>query len=183
MALIVQDDTGQVADANSYIDVAFFTSYHDDRGNDTSGLDQTTQIEPALVLATDYVDSKYLNDFIGSKIITGAIRQTTQWPRLDAVDKDGFDVSEMIPDVLKQVIAEYAINAINTSGGVSSLTDVSLDGRDRGIRRIKEKVDVIETDTEFHNFGKTSLTKDYPKPDMMIQTLLKFGSSGQILRA
>lgn len=184
MTLTVQDDTGQVAGANAYINAAFFISYHTDRGVDVDLFDEDEQINPAIILATDYADSKYAEQYIGSRKISGAIRQTTQWPRDAAYDRDGYDVSDSIPDVLMQVIAEYAKEAINPDGGVDSLTETFEDSKDRSIKLIKEKVDVLETITEYHNNGQASSTKDFPKPDLMIKSLLKFSvSNNQILRA
>jgi len=183
MALIEQDETGQVANANAYITAAFFQSYHLDRGADVDLFDVDEQINPAIILATDYADSKYAGEYTGSRKISGAIRQTTQWPRDAAYDRDGYDVSDSIPDILMQVIAEYAMEAIDPDGGVVPLTEVFNDSKDRSVKLLKEKVDVIETVTEYHNNGQAATTKDFPKPDMMIESLLKFSASNnQILR-
>lgn len=90
MALVVQDDLGSL-DANGYITVAFFKSYHDARGNSYSGkTDQ--QIEYAIIKATDYVDTRFA--FRGTKLglgirATGTLTATSNFADGDTITING----------------------------------------------------------------------------------------------
>jgi hypothetical protein len=107
MGLIVQDNTGAVAGANSYLDVAAFKAYHDDRGADYSGFTDP-QIEAALIRATDYLDQRF--SFTGKKI--RGRDQTTEWPRTGVTDRDGYGV-DGLPHEVTGACAEYAIRALS----------------------------------------------------------------------
>ena len=177
MTLIVQDATGQVEDANAYIDVAFFQQYHSSRGTDVSSLDPTTQIEPAIIVATEYIDFRYGTDFTGTKIIDGAIRQTTAWPRIQAFDVDGFDVSNSIPEQLKKTVAAFSLISISDDGSIG-LGQTQIDPNDRRISSIRERVDVLETETEYFNFGQTPSLPEFPVADGILSSLLISAGAG-----
>lgn len=68
VTLNVQDDDGDVADANGYITSAYFTSYHLNRGNDHSAY-SADQVKAAIVKATDYIDTRFA--FKGVKMTIG----------------------------------------------------------------------------------------------------------------
>ena len=105
-AFTVQTDAGTVADANAYIDVAFFRQYHLDRGTDTTAiLDGAAQT--GIVLATDYIDNRWRLRFPGQPLVVG---QSTEWPRANVVDSYGNDVLGL-PRELKRACAEYALRA------------------------------------------------------------------------
>lgn len=108
MALIVQNDDGLVAGANSYIDVDYFNEYHSARGVAVDDF-EIEQIEPAIIKATDYIDSNFV--YKGSSL--NGRDQTTQWPRSGATDAQGYYV-EGIPREVKAAAAEYAIRAISS---------------------------------------------------------------------
>src|SRR3954464_1966504 len=90
MALVVQDDLGSL-NANGYISVAFFKSYHDARGNSYVGkTDQ--QIEYAIILATDYVDTRF--SYRGTKLslgikATGTLTGTANFDDGDTITING----------------------------------------------------------------------------------------------
>lgn len=104
MALIVEDGT-LVADANAYITVAFFNSWHSARGVDVSNF-ETSAIEAAIVKATDYVDKRFGTRFVGEKLDDD---QSLMWPRLSAWTNQGdFIQSDKVPTELKRAVVEYA---------------------------------------------------------------------------
>lgn len=105
MAFTVQNDDGDVAGANAYIDVAYLLSYKLDRGVDLSSSDQEV-LEAAIVKATDYIDTRF--KFVGVPLLE---TQTTAWPRADVYNYAGVLV-EGLPLTIKQVCAEYAHAAI-----------------------------------------------------------------------
>lgn len=66
--LVVQDDAGDVANTNSYITLAFFQSYHTNRGNSYSAFTDD-QCKAAIIRATDYLDTRF--DFRGVRLNAG----------------------------------------------------------------------------------------------------------------
>jgi hypothetical protein len=100
MAFTVQDDNGSVADANAYISVAFFTTYHADRAQTYTG--DTAAIQAAIVRATQYLDTRFT--FVG---YVPNVDQTTKWPRLSARDNND-RLRYDIPREIKNATAEYA---------------------------------------------------------------------------
>lgn len=108
MAFTVQDDDGGVADANAYITVAFFQTYHEDAGNEVDGADE--DIERAIVRATTYLDTRF--KFRGRRLQNRD--QTTEWPRSNCYDNDRNYV-EGIPLEVKRATAEYALRAMTAT--------------------------------------------------------------------
>lgn len=150
MALIVEDSTG-LANANSYCDLVKFKEYCD-----TLALDYTewtdTQIEGALITATTlFIDIEY--QFKGVQLNPD---QALQLPT------DTVSINAM-------VIAATVHCAIFHLNGV-----LLPSGNDGLIKRVKEKIDVIETETEYQDgtYTKQSFS--------MIDGLLrKYTVSGQ----
>lgn len=64
VTLIVQTDDGRLGNANAYIDLPTFKSYHDNRGNDYSAFSDV-KLSQAIILASDYVDTRF--KYIGLK--------------------------------------------------------------------------------------------------------------------
>lgn len=143
MAFSVQDDSGSVADANAYIDVAYYKAYHTDRGA-ASVLNSDysdAEVRQAIVKATDYLDSRY--SYVGSKRVQ---TQTTQWPRFDAVDRDEYVVTG-IPLQVKQACAELALSELLSPS--SLFPAVPTDSSGLAVKKVREKLDVLETETEY----------------------------------
>lgn len=148
MAFLVQDDSGSVAGANSYLSVADFNSYHTDR-NVTDVIDgnfDTADVQGALVKAADYIDSRY--SFVGEKRVG---TQPMQWPRFDAEDRDDHIVFG-IPQVIKEAAAELALAELGAPG--SLFPGISIDPSGQGIKKTRKKLDVLELETEY--FGESS---------------------------
>lgn len=114
MAFVVE--TGAVvANANAYITVAFFRSWHVDRGITAAGADTGAYgqllVEAAIVKATDYVDKRFGVSFKGWKRQNG---QSLEWPRIDVFDNSGYWIdTNTIPVNLQRAIAEYAFKALS----------------------------------------------------------------------
>lgn len=113
MTLIVQSDQGQQEGANAYCDVAFFRAHFALVGIDTSA-HQDTAVEAALIAATRYLDVRYR--YAG---IRRNKEQTTQWPRFNAVDADGYYIQH-VPEQVRQASCEVALRHLN---GVSLMPD------------------------------------------------------------
>lgn len=134
MSLIVQNDDGTVENANAYIDVAFFKSYHDLRGNDYP--DDDSEIESAIIRGTDYVDIRY--KYSGYKTNS---RQSTQFPRM----------GRPIGKYVKEATAEYAIRALDFD--IAPDPDIDVGGKikmkDYGLGPLKDKVEYFEHADEY----------------------------------
>jgi len=149
MAFVVQNDSGTALGANAYIDVGFFDNYHADRGVDTSGFTET-QKQQAIVKATDYVDARFI--YVGERQNSYRI-QTTEWPRLDAIDASQ-QLVQGIPYVIKRATAEYALLALTSDLMPAPPSDASQ----RLVTSKREKVGPIEEETSY------SATNAYTMP-------------------
>lgn len=129
MAFIVEDGTG-VTGANSYVTLQYLYDYLTSRGlpgYDPSGEDPggQTEIEQGkIVIATTYVDSKY--NWPGTR---KSRTQGLQWPRENATDRDGLDISDdSVPIEVKNAVCEaYLVYdelnlALDRGGMVQSVT-------------------------------------------------------------
>lgn len=65
MSFIIEDGTG-VSGANAYISVAEFQAHHGSRGVDVSDFD-TTEIQQAIVRATDFIEQRWGLRFMGNR--------------------------------------------------------------------------------------------------------------------
>lgn len=170
MAFTVQSEDGTTEGANAYITVAYFKSYHDDRGN-SYGSASDSAIEKAIVKATDYLDNRF--DFLGW---ARNRPQSTAWPRTNALNVDGFYETE-IPVVVKRATAEYALRALSAA----LMPDPERDASGLTVMSKEEKVGPISEKTEFRATGY-SLPK-YPLADAMLTRSGLIQSGRRIVRA
>jgi hypothetical protein len=169
MSLIVEDGS-IVADANGYITVLFLDTYWADRDDK---LQQTKEAkEAAVIVATQYVD---LNNSWNGAIVDST--QALDWPRSGVQDDEGRTVlSTVIPEQLKSAVAEYAKRQLTAP----LQPDVSELGT---VKRVKKKVDVIETETEYSdNTGGYFGLKSYPLADKYLIGLRRGGTGGNFGR-
>lgn len=170
MALIVQNNSGGVDDANSYITLAFFKSHHDARGNDYSAA-TNTELEQAIVRATDYLDQRFT--FIGERL---NVDQGTQWPRMNAYDRDDHYVDD-IPQEVKKATAEYALIAVDQA--LNPTPD--RDSTGRTVQSKDETVDVIRERVTYTSGAVFELPK-YPISDRMLAARGLLTSRGRMVR-
>lgn len=155
MAFVVQDPDTPTSDANAYISVADFQSYHDDRGQ-SYGTATDEEIEQAIVRATDYMDVRWT--FEGVRYDAD---QSTECPRAGVIDpKLGWYI-EGIPSEIIEACAEYALTALN-----AVLNDAPT--RDSSGARVTHLRTRIEgaVEREVH-FDSTAIFREpiYPIPD------------------
>jgi hypothetical protein len=163
MAFEVQSDSAPTTTANAYISVAEYKAYCDDRGIDYSSF-VDTDIEKAIVRATDYIDSRWT--FAGSR---WDWEQSTECPRSGVYDPVTSWELDGYPTELKEACAEYS-NI--TLGGTSLYPSPNVDSTGRRVKKTQKKVDVIEKETEYFIPGKTPWS-DFPVADgKMIRTKL-----------
>jgi hypothetical protein len=158
MAFTLQTDEGDVEGANAYIDVAFFTTYHTDRGVDAviNGEYSDTQIQAAIIRATDHIDSKR---FGGCKEDED---QATEFPR---------DLWDGIPVKIQQATAEYALRALSSEGVVSIAPDPEVDARGLQVASKTEKVGPLEESTTYVQ-GKSNVLPSYPTADRLLSSFV-----------
>lgn len=156
MAFVLQGNT-PVVGANAYIDAAYFTTYHTDRGIVVS-LYSTADIQFAIVRATSYVDVRFT--YVGQRITP---TQEREWPRQFAVDNNGYFVTGL-PTALKSATAEYALRAL-----VGFLMPDPLLGDTSGfqIRSKEEAVGPIISKIEYERNADYVLP-DYPVADRLL---------------
>lgn len=189
MALI-KEDGSIVAGANSYADETDADAYQTDRGRQ-AWLDATTEVkEAALVRATDYIEGRWGHLFAGEPL--GDV-QTLAWPRSSAVyprTGNSFPNDEVPQDIVDATI-EYANQIIGPDGDdLSLMTELSinpeLDNTGQTVVRKREKVDVLEEETEYSgSTGSQRLRtiRPIPEADRLVRRWLSgSGRRGLTLR-
>ena len=184
MAVIKEDGT-IVANANSYADQSDADAYQTDRGRQ-AWLNATSEVkDAALVRATEYIEGRFALRFVGAPL--GDV-QTLSWPRQDAVyprTGNAFPTDEVPADIVTATIL-YAEQAIGPDGDdLENMTELSVtpevDATGQTITRKREKVDVLEEETEYVSgvSGSTALrtVKPIPEADRLINRWLRGGGS------
>jgi Putative DnaT-like ssDNA binding protein len=170
MAFVVEDGTAK-SDANSYVAIAEADGYFSDRGIIAwTGADAVKQA--VLVKATDYIEGRFGQRFIGSKKTT---TQALSWPREDACD---FADTE-IPVKLRYACCEYALRALTAE----LAPDIKVDASGLTVVETKKMVGPIEADYAIPRAGLGStpmLFRPYPAADMLLRGLVY--SASQVIR-
>lgn len=170
--MIIQDDTGEVEGADAYISVEYMIQYNASRGRDVESPE--SEIEAAIVNATDFIDRKYAGRFIGRRLAVG---QETEWPRAYAYGSGtSSDYSETIPLGVSKACAELAYRAL--SGPLAP--DPTRDESGMAIKSHTVKVDIITEQTVYDEFGYKEFP-DYPAVDSLLIDLISFGGNVKFL--
>lgn len=158
MPVIVQDETGLIANANSYIATTFLDTWLTSIGITTSYTED--QKNAAVITATRYIDSIY--EFAGTKVNDDedVFVQTTEFPRETDTEDSGIRLW------LQRATAEYA-KFILVNGAESLWNNVSTD--DMGISRLKEKVADLEIDTSYSGSSSGQAVASVPIADNLIR--------------
>ena len=195
----------EIDGANAYIDVAFFTKYHNSRGNAVPVGVTTPMIQSAIVQATDYIDAKYR--FVGIKLLQtvgnavidanatfleawltpyalngvsyltpATSTQATQWPRQGAVDLSG-DTVNGIPEAVRRACAELAIRVLN---GINLQPDydTSVAGGGAVVSSVTKKVGPLETVTAYDTKFGLGFFASFPVVDRMLRSAGLLMASG-----
>lgn len=171
MAFTVEDGTG-VANANSYVSLAYADAYFADRANAVwDAIATDAEKESLLVQATDYVEVLYARRFIGEMALA---TNPLSWPRINTGDYlDVAYADDEIPEPLKKGVCLYALQA--KSGPLMPVPVVD----DSGLTVVTTRKAVGPIEKEFRvagASGRAQLTRSYPMPDAMMTTLLIPGS-------
>lgn len=176
MAFIVEDGTN-VENANAYVTVEFADSYFEDKGNTFWDSLTTEQKQQRIVVATQYIDSRWYGQFKGNMFYE---KQSLEFPRTVWVEEepDPQDPEQTIevpfmPLALLRACSEYAINVDEESMSLAVNFETSETGS--AIKRKKEQVGTLQTDTEYFSNGTElgSLWEKYTLADSLMASLLK----------
>lgn len=165
MAFVVETGAG-LANANAYITVAYFKTYHTDRGNGFSASDKV--LEHNIIKATDYIDQRWRGKFVGFR---ENITQSLEWPRVSAFYSDG-RIAADIPREVQQATAEYALRSL--TGELAP--DPVYDETNRPIREKEEQVGPISERVRYAGEGAVTSFRKYPLADNLLRELTYLGS-------
>lgn len=185
---LVKEDGSVVAGANSYADETDADALQTDRGRE-AWLNATTEVkEAALVRATDYIEGRWALKFAGQPL--GDV-QTLSWPRQGATyprTGNPFPDDEVPVDVVNATIL-YAEQVIGPTGDdLSAMTELAitpeLDDTGRAVVRKREKVDVLEEETQYQSDATLRTIQPIPEADRLIRRWLRGGGGrGLFVRA
>jgi len=204
------DSTIGDAAQNAYVPEATVDTHHIDRNN-TAWFDFTSpEKQAAIIRASDYVDKRFGRRFRG---VRRSFDQGLEWPRIDAVDEDGYSFPES-PKQLEKAIAEYALRAalcgtlapdpllpVPKQNLESGQTDRTQEPSGEITRKL-EKVGPIQEETYYRapsqaatsnpSAGARSVQSglvndyvipEYPEADMWLEELIESSSSIRLARA
>lgn len=169
MAFVVESGVG-LSNANAYLSVADFKSYHDDRGQSYASYSDS-QIQYAIIKATDYLDYRFT--FIGIRRLE---TQSLEWPRLNAFYSDG-RMASLVPVEVQEACAEYAFRALSAT----LAPDPIYDDSNSLIANKTSKVGPLEVTKEYSRGGNPVMFRAYPAVDMRLKELVLNGH--KVLRA
>lgn len=173
MAFVVEDGTGTNPAANSYVSLAEFSAYWDDRGFDYS-IYSTPAIQRALVQATDYIEQNNHGLWKGYILEED---QPLQWPReyvyVNCVEADP------VPRQLKYATFEYAKRVLTSETGELQPDPEDRDESGQLVEKKFEKIGPIETDTTYI-VGSGASIRAYPAADRWLLPLLRWSGGGTV---
>ncbi len=176
--LIVEDGTG-VVDANTYIDRTDSAEYHRLRGNSLWAVATENDQVLALIRATQYIDTRW--HFRGVIFVED---QGLIFPRESLFyDRNGFDVSETVPEQIEDATCEYALIVLGDGVDLVDLAPIPDQSDPGSITMKREKVGPIEEETRYKATSGLRTTLSYPLADKIITTsgyLRGDGSGGTI---
>ena len=145
---IVSVANGSPTDADSYVDIAFVTTYATRYGATWDTGDPLAN-EQAILRAMLYVES-FEYSFCGYRV---SDLQVLSWPREGVINARGsaYLPSNAIETGLKNAVAEAAIIEMSSPGTLltPSLTSTQV------VKRLKQKVDVLEKEVEYFEGAET----------------------------
>lgn len=166
MAFIVETGLG-VADANMYCSLAFVDAYFADR--DIAGwTGSNDHKQHAIVRATDYVELRFSEAFIGEEVLP---LQALSWPRKNTLIYDN-----AVPVKLQRAVAEYALRALTAK----LAPDPVISDTGFSVVTTKEVVGPIEQSYEIAggtSKSQPTLLRPYPAADYLLTSLLKTTNS------
>lgn len=159
----VEDGTGLAA-ANAYVEVADVTQYAENHLADaTTWTDLTTAVQQYHIrTATRYLDARYGGRWRGTRAND---TQALDWPRTGAYDRSGYAIDyESIPGALADACCAFAIESVSAD----LMPNLDAGG---SVRRLKEKLGPLETETEY--FGGSTQSTQYRLAARLLADLIE----------
>lgn len=172
--IIIQDDTGSVENANSYIDMTFAKAYWDNQLYDYSGKTDD-EVNSSLIRATEHIDyyKRAFKNALGVPLNGQA--QTTAFPRQGLYDCS-CQLVKGIPRIIKNATAEYAL-ALLSSGSLNP-TEANTN-----VKRIKNRVEgAVEKEVEYFSPTTVSTAGNTKKADSILNSSCFFDDNTVIGR-
>lgn len=164
MALIVEDGTG-LANAESYVSVAYFRTYCTARGHDISDYDDT-EIEQALRRGTEWFEALYSARLPGARV---SLTQALTLPQTGLYDARGYAVaSNAVPVQVQKAVCEATLRELATPGGLSP--DLVTGQIEKRVR-----VDTIEVEYASGSTGAEGQRPTLTIVDGIMSSLLRGG--------
>lgn len=158
MTFTVEDGTG-VTDANAYIAVAGADTYFLERAVASWAAATTDAKQAAVIRATDYIEARFGQRFLGTKLTT---TQGLSFPRDNLYDLEGTQIEGM-PRGFLNAVCEYAVRALSADLWNEPFRDAK--GR---IVVERKKVGPIEKDIRYAFNRDVSQVKPVPGADRLI---------------
>lgn len=153
--MLTIEDGSIVADADSYVAIADVTTYAARYGSTWSAADELAA-EQAILRAMLYIEDQEWR-FCGYRVNES---QELSWPRTYVPNlAGGYLSSTAIPKGIKNAVCEAAILELATPG---ALLTSSLDST-QTIKRLRQKADVLEKETEYFDEGNVSKSDKFEK--------------------
>lgn len=172
ITLLLQNESGTVDGANTYIDEAYFADYSEQRGRDLSDYDAEV-IKAALVEARDFMDNRW--DYVGEQ---SQRDQDTEFPRDNAYDKNDYVITG-IPKSVKKAQAEYAY--IRLLQGTPLNPTPTRDATGARVIQYAESVGPI-SESKTYASGATVQPPEYPSADSILERTGLIAETNRIIR-
>lgn len=175
MDFIVEDGTN-VTDANAYITTEYADAYFLNRGYADWAEYTTEEKQQRIIIATQYIDTRWYGQFKGDEFYED---QSLQFPRdywVTTVVDENTDEETTIPYMPKPLLMACCEYARAVNGETMSLTvDFETSETGGAIKRKKEQVGTLQTDTEYFSSGteQGSVWATYTMADNLMNSLLK----------
>lgn len=174
ITLRIQNDTGRIENANSYIDEVWFQEYAAESGYDVEGtFDDEDDQKVHLVRAF-----RYLNTRFNYKGEMTAYDQSSAFPRYNLTDRNGYLISG-VPLAVKQAQAEYAWLSKTLDGGLNPTP--TRDASGARVTQVSERVGPISESKSFASGGAYEMP-EYPVPDGILRAAGFIVTGGTIIR-
>lgn len=148
-AIFTVEDGSVVASANALVSIADADQINLNLENSADWIAATqAEKEAAIRRATRFLNINYV--WGGYKVDED---QTTQWPRYEMFDEDGYDIdADVVPERVKEACAYFALRVID---GDTLLEDLENESK---VKKTKDKIGPLTEEREYvvgENPGKT----------------------------
>ena len=172
MAFIVENGVG-LPNANSYVDVATFKDYWDDRCVEIPSASTRREIQGSLVQSSSFLDRRYRDKIIGLRL---NVNQSLEFPRTNAFYTDGRGVLGVAPE-WRDATIELAFRVLQVQPLTSDALapDPTFDASNRVVIAKRERVGPIDESTQFVADAAILSWRRYPAVEGLIRELVNEG--------